>query len=95
MEPKDNLSEMEVVEVLDDQSIKVTRKINSATRQNHHVKAKAAKKETLKTRKVDGGRVGGGHAGRERGGGRGLGRGDPMVSPTVQTPPWPDHYKAL
>ncbi|XBI60521.1 hypothetical protein VPH35_041443 [Triticum aestivum] len=49
--------------VVEDPSIALARKINSATRQNHRVKAKAAKEETLKKQKADRGRAGGGRGG--------------------------------
>lgn len=91
MELEESLSKMEdVVDVLEDPTIALARKINSVTWQKCCVKAKAAKEETLKKRAA-----GGGHAGRHAGHGRGggCGRGAQMVSPTVQTPPWPKHYK--
>ena len=45
---------------MEDPSISLARKINSATQQNHRVKAKAAKEKKLKKRKAGGGRAGGG-----------------------------------
>ena len=70
MEPSENLSEMKAAEVPEDPSITLARKISSATRQNHRVKARAAKKEKIKKRLAAGGPGGGvgcgGHGGRHQ-----------------------------
>jgi hypothetical protein len=58
MEPSENLSEMEPVEVPEDPSIMLSPG-RSTTRQTRRVKANAAKKEKLKKRLAAGGPGGG------------------------------------
>lgn len=82
---------MEAAEVSEDPSITLARKISSATRQTRRVKVKAIKEEKLNKRLATDGPGGGvGRCGR---GGRGGRR--KTSTPTVQTAPWPEHYKAL
>ncbi|KAI4981830.1 hypothetical protein ZWY2020_022322 [Hordeum vulgare] len=92
MEPLENPSKMEPMQVSGDPCITLARKINSATRQDHRGKAKAAKEKKLKKRLTTGGPPGGdgpgGHGGWcVRGERRKTdGRTSQMVS-------WPEPYK--
>ncbi|KAI5015686.1 hypothetical protein ZWY2020_057076 [Hordeum vulgare] len=89
MEPSNNLTKMEVPKVPEDLSIMLACKINSVTRKDRHVKAKATKEEKIKKRLATGGPSGG----VGRGGCDGPGVRRRIGTPTVHTTSWPDHYK--
>ncbi|KAI4997778.1 hypothetical protein ZWY2020_053120 [Hordeum vulgare] len=92
MESSENLPKMEPVEVSEDPCFALVRKINSATRQDHCVKANATKEEKLKKLLAISGPTGGDGC-EDRGGWRGRGRCRKMSGRIAQTTSLPESYK--